>query len=150
MIFFPSHDAAVDAVLRPWLVADRLIGYCHTVEKPATVWLMAHGNGGQASHRAYVLQTMSATDALYIVEYPGYGQRPGTPSMTAINAAAIEAYQELRRMYPATPISVIGESIGSGPASVLAMQTPPPDKVVLLVPFDTLANVAGAHFPLLP
>jgi len=49
-------------------------------------------------------------------------------------AAAAAAYALLRKTFPATPICVIGESIGSGPACMLANQSPPPDKVVLVVP----------------
>jgi len=45
---------------------------------------------------------------------------------------------------------VLGESIGSGPASYLGSVSAPPDKIILVVPFDTLANVASAHMPFLP
>jgi hypothetical protein len=45
---------------------------------------------------------------------------------------------------------VVGESIGSGPASVLATVSPPPDKIVLVTPYDVLSKVAGYHFPYLP
>jgi hypothetical protein len=44
----------------------------------------------------------------------------------------------------------VGESIGSGPASSLAKVHRQPDKIVLVVPFDTLASVARDHFPLIP
>ena len=45
---------------------------------------------------------------------------------------------------------VLGESIGSGPACALALEKPGPDKIVLVVPFDSLANVASRHFFFLP
>jgi uncharacterized protein len=149
MIFFPTHNVDATA-LRPWEVGGQVIGYCWPLERPATVWLMAHGNGGQASGRAYVRQRMRSEDALYVIEYAGYGGRAGVPSMATFNAAATEAYEVLRRSFPHTPIGVIGESIGSGPASMLAGHSRPPDKIVLVVPFDVLGNVAAAHFPLLP
>jgi uncharacterized protein len=149
MIFFPAHDAP-DGSLQPWVVGGRVIGYCKRVERPRTVWLMAHGNAGQASGRAYVLQRMAATDALFVVEYPGYGQRSGSPAMEAMNAAVAEAYEVLRNEFPDTPVCAIGESIGSGPASMLATLRRPPDKIVLAVPFDTLASVAAGHFRWLP
>jgi pimeloyl-ACP methyl ester carboxylesterase len=44
----------------------------------------------------------------------------------------------------------LGESIGSGPACALAGEKTLPDKIVLVVPFDKLANVAAQHFPWLP
>jgi pimeloyl-ACP methyl ester carboxylesterase len=149
LIFFPSHDPA-EKILEPWIVDGRIIGYFSAPRQPSCVWLMAHGNAGQASQRAYVLQRMAPTDALYVVEYPGYGARPGVPAMAAMNAAVADAYEILRRAHPATSVCVLGESIGSGPASMLATRAQPPDKIVLVVPFDVLANVAAGHFPLLP
>ncbi len=68
----------------------------------------------------------------------------------SFDSAAETAYRELRREYPNTPVCAVGESIGSGPASSLARLQNPPDKIVLLVPFDTLARVAKNQFPFLP
>jgi len=67
-----------------------------------------------------------------------------------MNKAAVEAYQILRKEFPVTPIGVIGESIGSGPASFLASMNPPPEKIVLVVPFDTFLSVASEHMPYFP
>jgi pimeloyl-ACP methyl ester carboxylesterase len=44
----------------------------------------------------------------------------------------------------------LGESIGSGPASFLACEKVPPDKIVLIVPFDSLLSVASEKFYFLP
>jgi pimeloyl-ACP methyl ester carboxylesterase len=44
-------------------------------------------------------------------------------------------------------VGVVGESLGSGPASILTSLDPPPDKLVLVVPFDQLALVAKELFP---
>jgi pimeloyl-ACP methyl ester carboxylesterase len=148
-IYFPTHDESYTP-LRPWIVAGEIVGYCRAVSNPRTIWLMTHGNAGQASHREYVLAHIAAADSLYVLEYPGYGQRGGRPSKDSINAAAADAYGILRSQFPATPIGVIGESIGSGPASFLASALPAPDKIVLVVPFDTFSSVASEHMPLLP
>src|SRR5580698_10401554 len=119
LIYFPSHDES-DTALRPWVVSDEIIGYRREVANPKTVWLMTHGNAGQASHRAYVLTRMSGEDSLYVLEYPGYGLREGRPSKDSMDGAAAEAYQILRKQFPHSPVGLIGESIGSGPASFLA------------------------------
>lgn len=111
---------------------------------------MTHGNGGQAADRDYVLPKISDRDSLYVLEYPGYGKREGKPSLKSINAAAVDAYRILRDENPGTPVCVIGESIGSGPACVLASEEPAPDQVALVVPFDKLTNVAADTFPFLP
>src|SRR6266850_8382713 len=149
MLFFPTH-ASLPTKLTPWLDGNRTIGYCREVPNASTVWLMMHGNAGQAADRDYVLSRMSDQDSLYVLEYPGYGAREGTPSMESMNQAASEAYQLLRTRNPNTPVCVLGESVGSGPACSLAREQPAPDKIVLVVPFDTLANVAAKRFYFLP
>lgn len=111
---------------------------------------MTHGNAGQAAQRGYILGRMSERDALYVLEYPGFGSREGSPSKASIDSAAMEGYKYLRERYPGVPICALGESIGSGPASLLATMSVPPDKIVLVVPFDSLANVAAAQMPLFP
>jgi pimeloyl-ACP methyl ester carboxylesterase len=149
LIYFPSHDT-VETPLRPWVVDGKVLGYCRPVAEPGTVWLMTHGNAGQASHREYVLARMSDEDALYVLEYPGYGLREGRPTKDSMDGAAAEAYQALRKQFPHAPLGLLGESIGSGPASFLASSPQPPEKIVLVVPFDTFAAVAAEHMPLFP
>ncbi len=148
-LFYPTHHHR-DNGLTPWLHDGNLIGYSRPVTAPKNVWLMLHGNGGQAADRAYALPCFSAQDSVFIMEYPGYGARDGEPSKASFDAAAAEAYGLLRNTFPATPICVMGESIGTGPASTLADQAQPPDKILLVVPFDNLKSVAADHFPFLP
>ncbi len=109
-----------------------------------------HGNAGQAADRDYVLRRMSERDSLYVLEYPGYGSREGRPCLESMNQAASEAYRLLRSRNAGVPVCVLGESIGSGPACALAAEKVPPDKILLVVPFDSLARVGSRHFPFLP
>lgn len=149
MLYFPTH-LAPSTKLTPWLDGKRTIGYCREVPNPRAAWLMTHGNAGQAADRDYVLNRMSNQDSLYVLEYPGYGSREGRPCLESINQAASEAYHILRLRNPNTPVCVLGESIGSGPACTLAREKMPPDKIVLVVPFDSLASVASERFYFLP
>lgn len=149
LLYFPSH-LELSNQLTPWFHHHEIIGYTREVPAPKNVWLMLHGNGGQAAHRASALPYFSADDSVFVLEYPGYGLRAGTPSMTAINAAARAAYDLLREKFPNTPICVLGESLGTGPACTLAIHPNPPQKIVLIVPYDELAKVAAEHYPFLP
>jgi hypothetical protein len=149
LLYFPSH-AAPSSRLAPWSEGGRVIGCCREAPNARAIWLMMHGNAGQAADRDYVLSRMSDEDSLYVLEYPGYGFREGKPSLESINQAASGAYQLLRERHPHLPICVLGESIGSGPACALAREKVAPNKIVLVVPFDTLASVAAQHFPFLP
>src|ERR1041385_4584210 len=105
-LYFPSH-VAPGSDLQSWTANGQGIGYARPVSNPKRVWLMFHGNAGQASQRGYICESLPVTDAVFIMEYPGYGQRAGTPSMQAINTAALAAYAELTRTYPQIPIGVV-------------------------------------------
>jgi hypothetical protein len=146
LLFFPGHDS-VDSGLEKWIVGGELIGFAHPVVSPKNVWLMMHGNAGQAADRVYALPSFSPEDSVYILEYPGYGKRTGAPSKESFNAAAEIAYGELRTKFPNTPVCAVGESIGTGPACFLTTLDQPPDKLVLITPFDVFASVARDHFP---
>jgi hypothetical protein len=146
LLFYPSHHAA-DNGLAAWTRNGEIIGYSRPVASPSNIWLMIHGNAGQACDRAYAIASFSPNDSVFILEYPGYGNRKGTPSRKAFNKAAEEAYLFLREQNPKLPICVVAESIGSGPGSSLTKLNPPPDKLVLIVPFDKLSLVARDHFP---
>ncbi|MFA5265516.1 MAG: hypothetical protein WC378_16985, partial [Opitutaceae bacterium] len=116
LLFYPSHRPG-DNGLAPWIGDGEIIGYCRKIGSPKNVWLMLHGNGGQASDRAYAFQSFSLEDSVFILEYPGYGGREGVLSKETFNRAAKEAYLLLRKEYPKIPVCVVGESLGSGPAS---------------------------------
>ncbi len=146
LLFYPTHRPHGNG-LTPWVRNGEVIGYSRKVESPKNVWLMLHGNAGQASDRLYAIPCFSPDDSVYILEYPGYGNRQGIPSRESFNSAAKEAYEFLRETHPHIPVCVVSESIGSGPASPLSSLAYPPDKFVLIVPFDKLTLVAEDHFP---
>ncbi len=112
--------------------------------------LIVYGNGSCATgcaHYADAIQGVAACD-VFIVEYPGYADRPGSPSQTSLFRAADEALQLLATN---GPVYLVGESLGTGVASYLAGTHP--DQVagvVLLAPYNRLTDVAQAHMPLLP
>jgi len=148
-LFYPTHHDRENGLER-WLHDGALIGYSRQVPDPANVWLFLHGNGGQAADRAYALAAFSERDAVFIMEYPGYGARAGKPSRRTIDGAALEAFNLLRARFPGKPVCVAAESIGSGPASALARAPARPDKLVFIVPFDNLKSVARDHVRYLP
>jgi len=149
LLYQPTHHSG-NSGLTPWIANHSQVGFAREVRDPQSVWLLAHGNAGQAADRLYALAAFAPNDSVFILEYPGYGSRPGTPSLESFNAAAAAAYQDLRRRFPTIPVCVVGESIGTGPAAALALAPRPPDKMVLIVPFDVLSRVANHHFPYLP
>jgi pimeloyl-ACP methyl ester carboxylesterase len=141
MMFAPTHHAQDNGLVH-WMHDNRQIGFARGVDDPQSVWLLLHGNGGQAADRTYTLHAFSERDAVFILEYPGYGQRPGKLSRSSFDAAAKEAYEVLRAKFAGKPVCVAAESLGGGPASTLARLPNPPDKFVFIVPFDDVKSLA--------
>jgi uncharacterized protein len=162
MLYLPSRGSLIDAQQRAaaagltaWRDTDgRLIGWqtpttSTNTPSPADAVLILHGNGGEATHRTYLLAGFPNA-AHYILEYPGYGSRPGTPSQAAFVDAALQAVDQLRTTHTGA-LYLIGESIGSGVAAQTAAARPDAIAGLLLItPFNSLTDVAQHHYPLFP
>jgi len=112
--------------------------------------LIVYGNGSCATgcaHYADVIQDIAAFD-VFIVEYPGYADRPGSPNQKSLFRAADEAFQLLATN---RPVYLVGESLGTGVAAFLAGTHPDQIAgVVLFAPYNRLADAAQYHYPMLP
>lgn len=136
----------------PWKsVSGQIIGW----EIPATgastgSVLIVHGNAGCAIDRAYLAQPIhEAADVdVFVLEYPGYGAREGSPGKKNFDAAAEEAF----RLLPSNaPKYIVSESIGAGVACDLAKDHPEEIAgMALLVPYHNLASVAQRRMWFLP
>jgi hypothetical protein len=109
--------------------------------------LIMYGNGSTALGCAYYasdIQKVAALD-VYILEYPGYEDRPGKPSQKSLFDAADDAFQ----MLPTNkPIYLAGESLGSGVVSYLAgTYTNRIAGIILISPFNRMLDVATNDFP---
>lgn len=159
LIYFPPvFDAAAAerlgqaAGLERWVARNgEPIGWERTspVQPAQGCVLIVHGNAGaavQCAHYADVIQQAAALD-VFVLEYPGYGDRPGKPSERRLEGSAVDA---LKLLAGRGRVYVLGESLGTGVAAYLAGQSP--DRVagvVLLAPYSSLTDVAQAHVPLL-
>ena len=112
--------------------------------------LILYGNASDAAgcaHYADAIQSVAALD-VFILEYPGYADRPGSPGQSSLFRAAGEGLELLPTN---EPIYLVGESLGSGVAAYLAGTHP--GKVagmVLISPYNRLAGLAQFHMPIFP
>jgi pimeloyl-ACP methyl ester carboxylesterase len=112
--------------------------------------LIVHGNGGCAANRGYLARPIHEAAAVdvYVLEYPGYGCRAGSPSLQSILAAADNAIETLTND---KPVYVVGESLGTGPAAHVAGKNPRRIAgLALFAPYDKLSSVAQRQMPWLP
>lgn len=85
----------------------------------------------------------------YLLHYRGFGASGGRPEEQALFADALTLFDHIRSRHPHGSIAVLGRSLGSGVASYLASRRPVA-KLVLITPFDSMANVGQAHYRWLP
>jgi pimeloyl-ACP methyl ester carboxylesterase len=105
------------------------------------------GNAEDVSLTRAQLAALLPETALYLLHYRGYGGSEGTPGERAIRADAQALHAHVAARHSA--ITVVGRSLGTGPAVHLAA-TQPVGRLVLLVPFDSLLAVAREAMPWLP
>jgi uncharacterized protein len=148
-LYHPAHRPD-ESGLQQWTDGNGYIGCKREVASPRHIWLVLHGNRGQASDKVHVLGCIPREDSVYLMEYPGFGPRSGHISRTTIDTAAEDAYALLRRNHPGVPLVVLGESIGSGPACHLATMPVQPDKIILAVPFDNFPSLVQERMPYIP
>jgi uncharacterized protein len=152
LMYFPDREApqppvGVDEVtlltddgleLGAWLFpgSDRLV-------------VVFPGNAGNRSHRAPLAQALQSRGwSVLLVDYRGYGGNPGNPSETGLVADA-RAAQAFVSEGQWEQVIYLGESLGCGPATALAVEHPP-DGLVLRSPFPSMAAAAKVHYRVVP
>lgn len=106
-----------------------------------------HGNAGSAMHRTYYIDALQRLGYRVIVaEYPGYGARRGTPSEAELIKDGIATVKRVWQEFK-DPLYLCGESLGSGVVSgIVASKQVPVKGLLLITPFDSMANVAQHHY----
>lgn len=147
-----AEQSAAKTGFVPWQnKSGQLIGWKLPASSvPTGSVLIVHGNGGWALNRIYMAEPIHEAASLdvYILEYPGYGAREGSPGEKSFLSAADEAFENLPK---SGAVYVVGESLGTGVAAHLAQKYfSTVSGLALFVPYNKLASVAQNHFPFLP
>jgi hypothetical protein len=160
MIFFPSRGGDWNP---SWLkfedvhfqAADstKLHGWFLPHENAREVVLFAHGNAGNLSHRASIVDRIRRDHrvSIMIFDYRGYGKSEGAPDEEGIlaDARAARAWLAQRTGRAEQEIVLMGESLGGGVMVDLAAKDGARG-LILENTFTSLPDVGAHHYPWLP
>ena len=158
MIFFPQpttpgykeryagHVVTIrhgEVSLKGWFFKDRI-----SEDQPLIIYY--GGNAEDVSLNLTSLDRFAARSFLFM-NYRGYGGSDGRPSEWALCEDALFVLDTVLKREGIDPAHVIlmGRSLGSGVAVYVAARRNV-GGVILVTPFDSLAHVASAHYPIFP
>lgn len=105
------------------------------------------GNAEDVYHNIADFSNLKA--AVLLINYRGYGYSEGEPSEKAFFSDALAIVQKGKTTLEPEKIILFGRSIGTGTATFVTSQVEN-DGLLLITPFDSMANVAGEYYPFLP
>jgi pimeloyl-ACP methyl ester carboxylesterase len=147
-IFYPVRESTVPGATPVRFAVEGAEIKVWTVSRPGPAALIYFGgNAEDVGASVGRFADRLPEHSLYFVNYRGYGGSTGEPSERALVGDAIALYDHLRTRHE--EIHVLGRSLGSGVAAQLASARDV-RRLVLVTPFDSLVNVARAHYPWMP
>jgi len=105
------------------------------------------GNSELITHRSGYFEDVFHDHSVYLVDYRGYGNSEGSPSEAALFSDALAIYDQVSAQHGS--ISAYGRSLGSGVAVYLSSKRPL-QKLILLTPYDSVAEVGQSIYPMFP
>lgn len=109
------------------------------------------GNAEDVSQGLPTLAQAFPNRALYALQYRGFGQSQGQATEAALVGDALALAQQVLATH--SRLTVVGRSLGSGVAVQVAAglaASSQLDRLVLVTPYDSMAEVAQGHYPWLP
>lgn len=110
-----------------------------------------HGNGGSLENWGTAAEVYTALRYdVFMLDYRGYGKSEGKITSEAQLYADVQAaYTDLCRSYAEDKITVLGYSIGTGPAAMLAAHNQP-RRLILQAPYYSMVDMMKNTYSFLP
>ena len=115
------------------------------------VIVFLHGNGGCLESVGTVADKYTAMGYdLFLLDYRGYGKSEGEIfSEEQFYSDVQESYNYVKTRYPENKIVILGYSIGTGSAAMLA-STNNPKLLILQAPYYSLVDMSQQRYPFAP
>ncbi|MDX1432943.1 MAG: alpha/beta hydrolase, partial [Gammaproteobacteria bacterium] len=130
----------------------RLHGWYFANRDARAVVLYLHGNAGNVTHRARLIERLRTRLGLTVLvfDYRGYGRSAGEPTVPGVleDARAARAFVARRAGVDESDVVLMGRSLGGAVAVELAAELEPRG-LVLMSTFSSLKDLAAHHVPLL-
>jgi uncharacterized protein len=110
-----------------------------------------HGNGGALDSWGTVADVYTELQYdVFLLDYRGYGKSEGAIySQSQFYDDVQRAYDQMRSRYPEEKITVLGYSVGTGAASMLAARNKP-QRLILQAPYYSLADMTKRLYSYVP
>ncbi|MCD4709169.1 MAG: alpha/beta hydrolase [Candidatus Sabulitectum sp.] len=105
------------------------------------------GNAERPEASLEDFKQLFSNHTVYMVNYRGYGESDGSPTETGLYDDAMAIYDHIAPNH--NHIIIISRSLGTGVATYLATNRDI-HKLILVEPYDCLANIAQSIYPIFP
>ncbi|XOV79909.1 MAG: alpha/beta hydrolase [Aestuariibacter sp.] len=105
------------------------------------------GNAESAIQSIQHMQPVLGDNALYFMNYRGYGGSLSNPTESGLYQDALALYDYAAQRHK--HIRLIGRSLGTGVVTYVASQRQV-EQIILISPYDSITAVAASHYPIFP
>jgi pimeloyl-ACP methyl ester carboxylesterase len=147
-LYFPPRVAAFKApVVSTLTVPGALVKVSERPHAGRKAVIYLGGNGEDVSASLPLLDAAFPDHALYLLHYRGYSGSSGKPSEQALVADSLLLFDRVLAAHP--EVVLVGRSLGTGIAVQVASRRPV-HRLVLVTPYDSIAELAARQFPVFP
>jgi len=148
LLYFPQHALKYEVEHNYELQVDdiTLRGWVINEGRPRAM-IFYGGNAERIDFYIHNFRILFPAYTIYFVNYRGYGESEGQPGEQVLYTDALAVYDDIKDKYQR--IDLLGKSLGSGIAVYVATHRPV-HSIALVTPYDSILNVAKAHYPIFP
>ena len=126
---------------------------CKSTAKPKKLVFFLHGNAGNLTDQAQAAKFYTDLGFdFFTFDYRGFGKSSGEIKSEEQFYEDIERmYDEMLSVYSPDSIVIVGYSVGTAPAAMIANRAKPsPSKLVLIAPYFSMTDMTTRRYPFIP